>query len=147
MSLYKTFATDEAVEKQGISIDYGDERFLIARAGGSNSAFKKCFAAKIKPYRRQIDQGNIDDSVANRLMAEAYAETVILLWESKAVDEAGVETWVDTISGADGKPMKFSKASCTALLLDLPELFADLQVMAGQASNFRQDELEEDVKN
>jgi len=147
MSLYKTFATDDTAEKQGITVDYGDTRFLIARAGGANSAFKKCFGTKIKPYRRQIDQGTIDDSVANRLMAEAYAEAVVLGWQSKTVDDQGNEKWLDTIEGPDGKPMKFTAENCTKVLIDLPELFADLQVMAGQASNFRTEEVEEDAKN
>lgn len=147
MSLYKTFGTNDAAETQGITVDYGDSRFLIARAGGANQQFKKNFAAKIKPYRRQIDNNTIDDSVATRLMAESYAETVILGWQSKIKNEDGEEVWVDTLEGPDGQAMPFTKENCTKLLMDLPELFTDLQHMAGQAANFREAELEEDAKN
>lgn len=147
MSLYKTFATDESAEQDGITVDYGDTRFLIARAGGANHKFKKVFSSKIKPYRRQIDQGTMSDDAALKMLAQAYAESVVLTWQSKTVDEKGKEVWLDTIEDANGEPLKFSVKNCTQVLLDLPELFTDLQTMAGQAANFKQDEVLEDVKN
>jgi hypothetical protein len=147
MSLYKMFQTDKAAEQEGIIVDYGEERFRIARAGGANSQFKKIFAQKIKPYRRQIDNGTMDDAVANRLMAESYADAVVIGWESKIVDADGKEKWVKTIQNEAGADLKFTPENCAQVLIDLPELFADLQHMAGQATHFREEEIEEDSKN
>ena len=146
MSLYKMFKTNVDAEQEGVILDYGDVRFRIARAGGANADFKRIFTHKLKPYRRQISAETMDDGVANRLMAESYAEAVIIGWEGKSVDEDGNETWGPTIETPDGE-LKFTAENCVKVLLDLPELFTDIQTMAGQAANFREEELEEDVKN
>jgi hypothetical protein len=145
MSLYKMFHTDADAEKAGIVLDYGDTRFTVARAGGANADFKRLFTTKLKPYRRQIDAGTMDDDVANRLMAETYAETVIIGWEGRTVVD-GEELWGPEIETPAGE-LKFTAEACVTLLLDLPELFTDLQAMANQAANFRDTEMEEDVKN
>jgi hypothetical protein len=147
MSLYKMYGTDKDVEKDGIILDYGDTRFRIARAGGANQKFKNTFKAKLKPYRKQMEQGVMDDDVALRLMAEAYAEAVILSWGTKQTDDEGNVTWSHTIVGEGGEELEFNAENCTKVLLDLPDLFSDIQEAAGQAANFRNTEMEEDAKN
>lgn len=134
MNLYKTYKADETTEKDGIDLQYGpDCKIRIARAGGSNARFGKLLGDKLKPYRRQIDNGTMDDAVAAKIMAEVYADCVILSW-------SGVED-------ADGKPLSFTKENVVKLLTDLPELFRDIQEQAGKVSNFKAAEREEDAKN
>lgn len=134
MNLYKTYKTTDTMEKDGIDLQYGpDCRIRIARAGGSNQRFGKLLGDKLKPYRRQIDNGTMDDAVAAKIMAEVYAETVILGW-------TGVED-------SDGNKLDFNRETCTNLLIDLPELFRDIQEQAQKVSNFRAEEREEDTKN
>lgn len=147
MSIYDTFKTEPTVEQSGIRLKYGDTHILVARAGGANSKFRKVFKAKLKPFRRQIDSNTMDDKDADRIMAEAYAEAVVLNWYGRVVDKDGVETWVPTIEGKDGSRMDFTVENVTKLFLDLPELFADVQLMANQAANFRAAEIEADLKN
>ena len=43
MSLYKMFEVDNVQEQGGVLLNYGDVRFLIARAGGGNKDFAKVF--------------------------------------------------------------------------------------------------------
>ena len=159
-NLYDLFKMDAELEREGITIDYGSIKFLLARAGGSNTAFKKLFQSKAKKYRHQIDNKTMSDSAAELLMAQSYAEAIILGWWSRKnddrgeaiLDKDGEEQWVDTIEvpTADGKGMKkvkYSVKECVKLLLDLPDLFTDIQSMAGESANYRKELEEEDEGN
>ena len=134
MSIYRMFKTDEQHEKNGIVLDYGQGgQIRIARAGGGNARYGKLLGDRMKPYRRQIENGTLDNQVAEKIMAEVYADAVVLGWEN--------------VTGADGQPLPFSREACVQLLLDLPELFRDIQEQATKVANFRAAELEEDAKN
>lgn len=154
-NLYKMFASDEAMEKAGVILNYGGVRFQIARAGGANRKFAEVFKEKAKPFRYAIDHGQMNEEDSNRLMAEVYAETVVLGWDSvvknengnPVVDGKGKPKLQKKIEDKDGKLMSFSIENCTQLLCDLPELFRDIQGMAGKAENFRKDEEAEDAGN
>jgi hypothetical protein len=149
------FASDEVLEKQGVLLNYGDVRFLIARAGGGNRKFAEVFKEKAKPFRYAIDHGQLSEEDSNRIMAEVYAESVVLGWESvvrdengKVVNDAkGKPKLQQKIEGKDGKMMPFTVENCTQLLCDLPELFRDVQGMAAKAENFRKAEDEADEGN
>jgi len=143
---YKMFDVDKKVEQDGILLNYGDFRFRIARAGGSNQRFRKLLQAKLKPYRHQLDNDTMDEQVSELLFRECYAEAVVLGWESKVVAADGTETWVPTLETPAGK-LPYSVANCVQVLTDLPELFRDLQSMSSKAANFRRFEEEEDAKN
>jgi hypothetical protein len=127
MSLYKKFATDENAEAgEGIVLDYGDGvKIRIHRAGGGNKAFARILEAKTKPYRRQIDNGTIDQDVMRRLMAEIYAKSVIIGWEG--------------VTDEDDHPLAFTEENVVKVLLDLPDLFRDIQEAASNAALFRAD--------
>lgn len=155
MSLYKDFATDKNMERSGVLLNYGDVRLLIARAGGSNRKFSEVFKEKAQPYRYAIDHGKMSEEDANRIMAEAYAESVILGWQSVVRDEngdvvrdsKGKPKIQQSIEGKDGKQMKFTVENCTQLLLDLPDLFRDIQQMASDQRNFQKEEEKADAGN
>jgi hypothetical protein len=134
-SLYDLFKTDDKAETQdGIVLDYGAAgQIRIVRAGGGNKRFSQALNAKLRPYQRQIANDTMDEAVAARLMAEVYAETVIIGW--------------DGVTGPDGQPLAFCKANVVQLLTDLPDLFRDIQTQAVTAANFRAAELEEMGKN
>ncbi|AEP08887.1 hypothetical protein [Micavibrio aeruginosavorus] len=135
MSFYKHFTTDKNLESgKGVDLDYGASGIItIHRAGGSNQKYAKVASAKLKPYARQIQAKTADVDVINRVMAEIYAESIIIGWSG--------------VSGPDGKPMKFTKENCVKLLIDLPELFVNIQQAADDFALFRAEQLEEDAKN
>lgn len=156
MSLYTMFASDEVIEKDGVLLRYGDNRLLIARAGGANRKFAEIFREKAKPYRYAIDHQQIDEDDSTRLMAEVYAETVVLGWESVVRDKETNEVVLDgkgkpklqkKIMDKEGKLMSFSVENCTKLLIDLPELFRDIQQMSQRVENFRKSEEATDLGN
>lgn len=133
-STYKAYKTDEAREKTGITLDLGEVgKFKLARAGGSNVQFQKRLMALSKPYRRAIQTGNIDPKVADALLAEAFADTVLLGW--------------DGVTGEDGAKLDFNKANALKLLTDLPDLFKDIREAAEDATLFNLELTEGDAKN
>jgi len=134
-SFYDAFGTDENLEKgEGVDLDYGDCGIItIHRAGGSNKKFGSVFAAKLRPYERQMQMGTLEDGIAERLLAEAYAEAVIVGWRGVKNDQ--------------GKALAFEKKNVVKLLLDLPELFRDIQEQAQKAANFRRAGIEDAAKN
>lgn len=154
-NLYEMFEMDKDLEREGITVNYGSVKFLLARAGGRNKVFKTIFSAKAKKYRHQIDQETLSDDVADTIMAESYAEAVVLGWWSRKEDEYGDpvlkangdETWVNTIKNKEGKSIKFSVAECVKLFNDLPDLFADIQRMSTKAANYRKEIDEADEGN
>lgn len=134
MNPYQMYKTNTAAEAdQGIALDYGTFTIRVARAGGANKKFGKLLNDRLKPYRRQIDNDTLGEGIAEKVMAETYADAVILGW--------------DGVTDESGKPLVYCRANVIKLLLDLPELFLDIQQQAVKAGNFRIEERETDAKN
>lgn len=134
MNAYEMFKTDDKKEQEvGVVLDYGEFQIHIVRAGGSNKKFAQTLQRKMKPYRRQVETDTMADGIAEKLLAEAYAETVILGWKN--------------VKDREGKIMECTRENVVKLLLDLPELFKDIQTQANNVSLFRSEEKEADVKN
>ena len=133
-SIYSLFSTDKALEQDGIEIRYGKYgTFRVARAGGANKKFGKTLEAKARPYRRLIDQNILDESVGNDIMADTFAETVLLGWEG--------------VRDRDGNLLPFSVEAAKKLLRDIPDLFTFLRDEAMKFSNYRAESIEDDAKN
>lgn len=143
-SIYDVFQTDQDVEKSGIKIDYGPFYFLIARAGGANKRYSTRLEALLKPYRRAIQTETMDEKVGLDLVAQAYAETVILGWGHVDKDGKVVD---GVVLGRDGKPLELTVDNVKRVLLDLPDLFKDLREQAEKAALFRVQVKEADAKN
>jgi hypothetical protein len=168
--MYSQFQTDAALEKAGIDLDYGEFRVKIARAGGSNDRFAKIFEAKMKPVRRAVQTETLENSRAESLLREAYAEGVILEWAVRvATDKAGKPldppvlasgyakankgkepegtAFIQGIEAADGSILPYTNENVVATLQALPDLFADIREQAGKVGLFRKAGQEEDAKN
>lgn len=128
-SPYAMFASDKALEAKGIWLDFGAFKIRVARAGGSNQKFRIALEQKLRPYQLQMKTGTMDNEQALRLLAEAYAETVVLGWEG--------------VTDSEGKAMAFTQENVVKLFTDLPELFNEVQEQAGKLANFRALEQEE----
>lgn len=128
-SLYKTFATNEQVEKEGVILEYGLNsagkpiQIRVARAGGSNAKFAKALEAKTRPYRRQIQNETMDKDLELKVFMEVYVDSVILGWEN--------------VEDRAGKPLPFNRENCIKLLTDLPDLFHDIREQSQKSALFR----------
>lgn len=133
MNLYAAFQTDPNLEKNGVLIDYGDFKFLIARAGGENKRFTKMLQQKMRPHARAAAAGTLSDEVSTRVVRECFCRTVLLDWEG--------------VTDAEGNPLPFSVEAAEKVLTDLPDLFEDLLDQAKKVSNFLAQTREESSGN
>jgi len=133
MSIYKTFTTDQELENRGIVLDFGgDEWVRVARAGNGNKKFVKLLEQLMKPHRRALQLGTMDDNKANEIMHRVFAEAVILDWH---------------ITGSDGVAIPFNPENAIKVFADLPEFFAHVKREAENLANFRRDELDREKGN
>lgn len=133
-NLYDIYATDTTREAEGFWHPITDKiKFLMARAGGQNSTFAKTLERRIRPHRRKIDNEDMDVSLANEIMIEVFAETVVKDWKGVMDD--------------DGKALPCTKENIVNILTELPDLFNELRDVASKHANFRATTVEEDVGN
>lgn len=134
MSIYDKFSTDQNLESgDGVTIDYGDFKITIHRAGGANKAYLKTLNEKIKPYRRMMEAGNMNEDKQRSMLIETYAETIIKGW--------------DGITDEKGKKLSFTKENVIKVMTELPELFSMIVAEAERVANFRKESIEADAKN
>ena len=119
-----------------------DLRFLVARAGGKNTAFSTMLQKELRPHRRQIDRGTLSDDKSLEILRRVYSHTVVKRADVlvNGVWEAGK---VPTQKGL----VPFSASSVEALFRQLPDLFSDVQAMTRQSETFQKDLDEEDEGN
>lgn len=133
-TIYDLFETDALMETGGIWIDYGSGiRFLVARSGGANTKFAQVLEFKMRPYRRQLDNGSMDNDVANKILMEAFIESALLKWEG--------------VTDREGNALDYSKDNAIELFTEMPDLFNDLREQSSRMANYRTAEVEDDLGN
>ena len=70
---------DKVAEVEGVSAIYRKATLTVARA--NNTKFKRIFKQLLKPYKRQIEKGNLDDETSEELMVTAYSEAILVGWK------------------------------------------------------------------
>lgn len=146
--MYGQFDTDKSLEKDGIWIDYGSFRVLLARAGGANKRYLSYAEAKTKPLRRAMDLGSLSNDRSEAVLHDIFAQTVILNWQyAKTENEDGSVEWADGIPAKDGTTMPVNKENIVATFKNLPNLFFALQADASSAALYRQEDMDDDAKN
>lgn len=137
---YAAFETSKDLEADGIIIDYGTFRVRIARAGASNRRYLTLLEQKGRPYRRAASIGTLEPEIADRIVAEAFAEAVIRDWETKIVEGEGEdrkERWERCIILPNTlERVAVNPANLVRVLLALPDLFSDLREEATTVANF-----------
>ncbi len=129
----RLFETDAQVETKGVIIDYGDFKVRIARAGGANKKFERLLSRKTRPHRRAIATESMSDKLAESIMMEIYAETIMLDWEGVTDD--------------DGNVIPFSKDAVLALFKELPDFYRDIVEQSQKVALFRKTLQEDDSGN
>lgn len=132
-SAYDLFETVGSLEKTGVWIAIGPMEFLLARAGGENTEFKKAAQAKFKPFELALANDTMDEKLAQKLVIEVMCTTVLLGWRN--------------VYDRDKNELPFTKENAIKLLTDLPALFEKLQAEAQRIGNFRNKGNETVAKN
>ena len=127
----KLFGTDASKEKEGVWYDLADGlRMRIARIGNPN--YQKTFQKISKPHRRAIRRGTLPDEVAEKLLIQCMAETIVLDW-------SGVED--------EGVVIPYSKEAVVTVLTKYPELRNYINDIANELEAFQEELDEEAVEN
>jgi hypothetical protein len=141
MSLFKAFATDHDKEASGfwfedtgvVNKDKTTPGFLLARASRANPRFAKATEKLGKKFQRQLANDLLPAEKALELNKAMFLDTILLDWRN-VYDE-------------DEQPIQFTRDNADKLITLLPDLYELLEQAANRASNFRDDEIEEDAGN
>jgi hypothetical protein len=85
---YKISEQPNASLEEGTEVDYEGSRFRVAHAG--NVKFQRALSRIQKPYRRQIEKGELDPGTQKKLLVKAISQAILLDW-SKVTDSSGKE--------------------------------------------------------
>ena len=91
--MLKITPVDDSLQTNGAWAEYHGVELLIARSG--NSKYKSAFRHKIKPYKKQIDNGTLPPETSDRILSETIAETVLLGWRGLEADGKDVPYTLD----------------------------------------------------
>ena len=140
-SIYSIFGTDKNIEQTGFLLTYPGSKFLIARSGGANRVYTEFMERQLRPHRKAIDRGHLDDEIANKILREAFARHIVLSWE-------GVKNPEDAdLPIGEQRDFEFNVENCVALFEALPDLFADIRDQSTELSNFIQEQRDKDAKS
>lgn len=140
---YGSFRSDLEAERQGVTMDYGQFRVTIARAGGANASFERILERLTKPYRRAIQLETLPAEISDKIMKEAIARAVVLNWEVLADDG----TWKQGIEDPDtGEVLEFTAENVMKVFQhpEVQNLYHDLRVQSNKEALFLQTRREEE---
>jgi len=122
------FKTDRQLEEEGVwvPVDGAGAKIKVARI--NNPRYKKYFQRITKPYRRQIRSGNLSEDLAEKLLVDALANTILLDWEGLT---------------KGGKKFPYTVDNARQLLSESPDFRDLVSDAAGEMESFRARELEE----
>ena len=137
MSIWDLYETDMDKEIEGFWHEVNKKiKVKLARAGGANLSFTKAMEEKTRDHRKRggaFEGQKVDVELATDLMKQAFAETIILDWKG--------------FTKKDGKPLAYSAKVAYDLMVSLPDLFNELRDAAGEAANYRSEDMQDDVGN
>jgi len=129
------FKADPVREDDGVWAEIDSAtgaRVKIARIG--NRRYREAMSRRLKPYRRALRNGTLDERVTERITAEVLAETVLLDWDGLYEGDRLLPYAPDTAK--------------RILADDAYKDFRDLVVeLASDLDLYREQELEEAEKN
>jgi len=135
MGIHDNFKTDPEAEKRGVILDYGDYWVRVARAGGANTAFIKALEAALKPVRRAIELGTLNERKAQEIGYTTFAEHIVLDWGG------------DGMTDEEGNVLPYSKENVVKQFTALPDFFLEIKKYAEDRTNFQRKAREEEAKN
>lgn len=131
MDINKIYSTDKELETNGVWVDIGDgAKLLIARIG--NPVYAAALRGTLKPYKRQIQNGTLDEDLSTDILNKIYASTILLNWE-------GIT--------ADGKNVKYTEAKALEYLTEYDDFRAVVIEIASTMETYRAVAAEVDEKN
>lgn len=132
-SFTKRYATNETAAEEGVFVDFGDGiQVKVARFDNKQS---RDLRRKLeKPYRNILQRNRqLPPELEEKLAIQQIAEAVIKDWKG--------------ITDENGKEIKFTPEAAKEILTKYPDFLNDVLTVSMERDLFRQEALEEDVKN
>jgi hypothetical protein len=137
-SLKALFKTDKALERKGVEIDYNFAVITVARAGGSNTAYKKALIDVLQPFRQALQSGLIEEAVLQPKFIKLFSEMIVLNWQTRKADGTLVQG-LEGNDGTEGELLPFTPENVCKYLTEVPELYEALEKEATGRKLFLQD--------
>lgn len=157
MGLYESFQTSTKLEVEGVELDLGFAKFLLARAGGSNQKFNAALTRITALHGRALQGNLLPEGKVREILYEVYADFIILKWWTNVGSDAqGTTIWQEGIEDPNGKPdpdgepaplLPVTKENVLATLRALPALFMEIKQIAESITYYRQALLDGIAKN
>ena len=122
------FQTNKSLEEEGVWVDVDGNGTKIKVARINNPRYKKYFQKITKPYKRQIRNGTLAEELAEKLLVDALANTILLDWQGF------------TKEGAD---FPYSVDNARSFLQESADFRDFVSDAANEMENFRAEGLEE----
>lgn len=122
------FQTNKAMEEEGVWVDVDGNGTRIKVARINNARYKKYFQKITKPYKRQIRTGTLSEDLAEKLLVDALANTILLDWKGFT---------------KDGQDYPYSVDNARAFLAESADFRDFVSDAANEMETFRAAEVEE----
>jgi hypothetical protein len=122
------FQTNKSAEEDGIWVDVDGNGTKIKVARINNARYKKYFQKITKPYKRQIRNGTLAEELAEKLLVDALANTILLDWQGFT---------------KEGTDFPYSVDNARVFLQESADFRDFVSDAANEMENFRAEELEE----
>lgn len=121
MDLFRSYATDEDSENEGVWRKLGDCELLIAR--DTNETFSNAVSKLYETNREALEVPGKDSKELNRrIMAEAAAEGLLKNWRGKVT--------------YDGQDLPYSRENAVKVLM-IPDFMRAVRRMAAEEGQYR----------
>lgn len=142
------FKASPKLESEGVVRDFGYCRITIARAGGSNQKFNAIIERIGKEHQRAIANDLLGAERSRQIMIDAYAQAVILNWETNIGTETEPVWKVGIEPENEGDELlPFNEANVKATFIEMPDLFRECVEVASGLQFFRESLLDNKIKN
>ncbi|HWM89404.1 MAG TPA: hypothetical protein VN493_01410 [Thermoanaerobaculia bacterium] len=122
------FQTNKSAEEEGIWVDVDGNGTKVKVARINNARYKKFFQKITKPYKRQIRNGTLAEELAEKLLVDALANTILLDWKGFT---------------KGGEDFPYSVDNARSFLQESADFRDFVSDAANEMENFRAEELEE----
>lgn len=146
-SLRKNMRTSDKLEVEGVQMELGNCRLTLARAGGANQRYSAAMVAAHKKHGRAAELDVMPDEMGRRIIYTIWAETVVKLWETDVAPEGAEPEWKEGIDDGNGGLLPFTVDNAVAFFLEVPDFFLEVKKTAENAQFYRQQLLDDAVKN
>jgi len=125
------YKIDEAKEEEGVWEDIGENsRVKVARM--SSKKYTEELDRILKPHRRSLRRGTLNESIIETAMIRAMSKHILLDWEGLTIK---------------GQPIEYTPGNCHKVLTEFPEFRDQVTEIATSFDLFKAEEEAEAEKN